>query len=192
MGVKLHDVRHDGGFAKPGSTDPYHGSILPEEASGFPEGYKVVSFYADPASLLKRCFVLRRKGWRASTEAYQRMLLPTKIEAIRKMVFVEKRVAINNLIATLPAHVHPVDDKGVTIDPKDLTETSPIRISLPADANTMGIIDGQHRLFAYYRSKSDTPEIESLRRMQNLLVTGIIYPSDINDVEKDRFEAEFF
>lgn len=192
LGINFHDVRHDGGFAKLGSTDPYHGSILPEEASGFPEGYKVVSFYADPASLLKRCFVLRRKGWRSTTEAYQRMLLPTKIEDIRKMVFEDKRVAINNLIATLPANVHPVDEKGVTIDPKDLTQTAPIKISLPADANSMGIIDGQHRLFAYYRSKLDTPEIETLRRMQNLLVTGIIYPEDINDVDKDRFEAELF
>jgi hypothetical protein len=120
------------------------------------------------------------------------MLLPSKIEDIRKMVFVEKRVAINNLIATLPADVHPINEKGQTIDPKNLTQTAPIRISLPADANSMGIIDGQHRLFAYYRSKQDTPEIESLRRIQNLLVTGIIYPEHVNDVEKDRFEAELF
>ena len=185
-------VRHDGGFAHAGSSDPYPGSVLPDEASGLPPGYKVVSFYADPASLLKRCFVLRRSGWRATTEAYQRMLLPSKIEALRKMVFKEKRVAINNLIVTLPATVHPVDEAGNTIDVSTLEQTAPIKIQLPADPNTMGVIDGQHRLFAYYVSKDDTPEQTTLRKLQNLLVTGVIYPANANEAERDRFEASLF
>lgn len=193
IGIEPHDVRHDGGFLPQGSSDPYRGSVLPEEASGLPEGYKVVSFYADPAALLKRSFVLRRRGWRASTEAYQRMLLPSKIEDLRRMVFKEKRVAINNLIVTLPATVHPVDeDTGKTIDVSKLTQTAPVKIQLPADPNTMGVIDGQHRLFAYYVSAKDTPEQDSLRKMQNLLVTGVIYPEETSELEKERFEAGLF
>jgi DGQHR domain-containing protein len=193
IGIDPNAVRHDGGFLPSGSSDPYRGSVLPEEASGLPEGYKVVSFYADPASLLKRCFVLRRSGWRASTEAYQRMLLPSKIESLRKMVFKEKRVAINNLIVTLPATVHPVDEQtGKTIDVSKLTQTAPVKIQLPADPNSMGVIDGQHRLFAYYVSAKDTPEQDSLRKMQNLLVTGVIYPPTANDLERERFEASLF
>lgn len=192
IGIDPNAVRHDGGFAPTGSSDPYRGSVLPEEASGLPEGYKVVSFYADPAALLKRCFVLRRNGWRASTEAYQRMLLPSKIESLRKMVFKDKRVAINNLIVTLPASVHPVDEDGKTIDVSKLTQTAPVKIQLPADPNTMGVIDGQHRLFAYYVSAKDTPEQDSLRKMQNLLVTGVIYPHSANDLERERFEATLF
>jgi DGQHR domain-containing protein len=193
IGIDPNKVRHDGGFLPSGSSDPYRGSVLPEEASGLPEGYKVVSFYADPASLLKRCFVLRRSGWRASTEAYQRMLLPSKIESLRRMVFKEKRVAINNLIVTLPSTVHPVEEEsGKTIDVKKLTQTEPVKIQLPADPNTMGVIDGQHRLFAYYVSAKDTPEQDSLRKMQNLLVTGIIYPSDTDELERERFEASLF
>ncbi len=185
-------VRKDGAYSASGSVDKYHGSLLPEEASGLPDGYKVVSFYADPEALLKRAFVLRRKGWRASSEAYQRMLLPSKVEAIRRMVFKEKRVAVNNLIATLPSTVHPVDDNGVTIDVTKLDRTEPVQIQLPSEPGTLGVIDGQHRLFAYYLSKNDTSEEASLRKLQNLLVTGIIYPEGIDDLEKERFEAELF
>lgn len=192
LGIDPNAVRQGGAFGKAGSSDPYPGSVLPEEASGLPEGYKVVSFYADPASLLKRCFVLRRSGWRATTEAYQRMLLPSKIEALRRMVFTEKRVAINNLIVTLPASVHPVNEDGTTIDVAELTQTAPVKIQLPADPNTMGVIDGQHRLFAYYVSKDDTPEQDSLRQMQNLLVTGVIYPEGTSELERERFEASLF
>jgi DGQHR domain-containing protein len=192
LGIDPNAVRHDGGFAHAGSSDPYPGSILAEGASGLPPGYKVVSFYADPASLLKRCFVLRRSGWRATTEAYQRMLLPSKIEALRKMVFNEKRVAINNLIVTLPATVHPVDAEGKTIDVSMLEQTAPVKIQLPADPNTIGVIDGQHRLFAYYVSERDTPEQTSLRKLQNLLVTGVIYPEAATEAERDRFEASLF
>jgi len=192
LGIDPNAVRQEGGFVPGGSSDPYRGSVLPEEASGLPEGYKVVSFYADPASLLKRCFVLRRSGWRASTEAYQRMLLPSKIEALRKMVFEEKRVAINNLIVTLPPSVHPVDEQGKTVDVSELSQTAPVKIQLPSDPNTMGVIDGQHRLFAYYISKKDTVEQDSLRKMQNLLVTGVIYPDGVSELERERFEASLF
>ena len=109
------------------------------------------------------------------------------------MVFKEKRVAINNLIVTLPANVHPVDEEtGKTIDVSKLTQTAPVKIQLPADPNTMGVIDGQHRLFAYYVSAEDTPEQDSLRKMQNLLVTGVIYPEETSELEKERFEAGLF
>jgi DGQHR domain-containing protein len=108
------------------------------------------------------------------------------------MVLKEKRVAINNLIVTLPATVHPVDENGKTIDVAALTQTAPVKIQLPADPNTMGVIDGQHRLFAYYVSAKDTPEQDSLRKMQNLLVTGVIYPATADELERERFEASLF
>jgi DGQHR domain-containing protein len=120
------------------------------------------------------------------------MLLPSKIEALRKMVFNEKRVAINNLIVTLPATVHPVNAQGETIDVSILEQTAPVKIQLPADPNTVGVIDGQHRLFAYYVSEQDTPEQTSLRKLQNLLVTGVIYPESATEPERDRFEASLF
>lgn len=180
-----------GVFPKP-TTISYHGSLLPEEASGFPKGYKVVSFYADASALLERAYVLRRKGWRGSNKAYQRLLLPTKVEAIREKLKNSGQVAINNIIATLPPEVLPVDDAGHTLDVSDMHETEPVKITLPLKANTIGLIDGQHRLFSYYRTKSDDPLIARLRHQQNLLVTGIIYPKNINEGEAERFEAKLF
>ena len=42
----------------------YSGSILPEAHSNFDDGYKVVTFYADPDALLRTAYVLRKDGWR--------------------------------------------------------------------------------------------------------------------------------
>ena len=43
-----------------GSISSYNGFLLPEANSSYPPGYKVISFYVDPASLLKKSFVLRK------------------------------------------------------------------------------------------------------------------------------------
>src|SRR5690606_7558036 len=41
--------------------ETFSGHILPEEKSQFNPGYKIVSFYIDAESLLKRAFVLRQE-----------------------------------------------------------------------------------------------------------------------------------
>ncbi len=186
------EVGQDGVISKVVATAQYHGSILPEEASGFPKGYKVVSFYADAASLLQRAYVLRRKGWRGSQEAYQRMLIPSKVEAIRQGLKTKGQVAVNNIIATLPSDVLPVGEDNHTIKMEELIDTAPVKITLPLRSNSIGLIDGQHRLFSYYRTKEDDKEIAKLRHQQNLLVTGIIYPPKLDNNESERFEARLF
>lgn len=173
-------------------TNNYHGSILPDSASGFPPNYKVVSFYADAAALLKRAHVLRRDGWRSSFQAYQRMIVPAKIEQIRKKLRSDGQVFVNNIIATLPSDVHPVDETGATVDISLLEETAPVKISLPLRPNSIGLIDGQHRLFSYYETKDDDKQIAKLRHEQNLLVTGIIYPPGTTSDASERFEATLF
>ena len=192
LGINPLQVGDDGKFPKKGAAEAYHGSILPESSSGFPDGYKVVSFYADAAALLSRAYVLRRDGWRGSFESYQRMLQKTKIDEIRKKLRRKPQVFVNNLIATLPSNVHPVDIDGKTVDIKTLTETEPVTLSLPAMPNSIGIIDGQHRLFSYHETKIDDPTIAKLRNQQNLLVTGIIYPEKIPNSVRERFEASLF
>ncbi|WP_342361274.1 hypothetical protein [Terrarubrum flagellatum] len=192
VGIANGQIAENGKFPKRDSSDVYEGSILPESSSGFPRGYKVVSFYADPAALLLRAYVLRSSGWRGSRQAYQRMLRGSKIEAIRKNLKAEKRVFVNNLIATLPNDAHPVDQSGKTIDITKLTNTSKVTIRLPSCTNSVGLIDGQHRLYSYYESRNDDLRIATLRHQQNLLVTGIIYPPQITQSEKDRFEADLF
>lgn len=184
-------VAKNGIFSSPSKID-YHGSILPDSASGFPAGYKVVSFYADAAALLRRAHVLRRDGWRGSFQAYQRMIIPGKIEQIRKKLRADGQVFVTNLIATLPDDVHPVDESGKTIDITTLEETAPVKISLPDRPNSIGLIDGQHRLFSYYESRDDDKTIAKLRHEQNLLVTGIIYPTGTTEDVSERFEATLF
>lgn len=185
-------VARAGKFPSKAPSDSYDGIILPEASSGFPANFKVVSFYADADALLRRAYVLRRSGWRATAQAYQRMVSPPKIEEIRKKLRNDGKVFVNNLIVTLPSDVHPEGADGKTIDISTLTETEPVKIRLPGRPNCLGVIDGQHRLYSYYESKVDDPEIAKLRHQQNLLTTGIIYPVKLDDEARERFEAELF
>ncbi|MEO9966480.1 MAG: DGQHR domain-containing protein [Alphaproteobacteria bacterium] len=170
----------------------YNGFLLPESNSNFNKGFNVVSFYVDPDALLKRSYVLRKDGWKDSHNLYQRMISKPKIEAIRKHLRVNKRVFVNNIIATLPYDTKIVNEKQETVDPATITKTQPVTIQLPRRSNSVGLIDGQHRTYSYYEAVNDDAEIAKLRVKQNLLVTGIIYPKGISDAEKEKFEARLF
>jgi len=170
----------------------YKGSILPEGQSHFPKGYKVVSFYVDPAALLERCYVLRKDGWSDDAGLYQRMISHKKIESIRKYLLSKKRVFINNIIVTLPNSTQLTDDDGKTLDPAKIQQTEPGNILLPFEYNSIGLIDGQHRVFSYYEGGRDEAKIGILRVQQNLLVTGVIYPLNISRAERSKFEATLF
>lgn len=170
----------------------YEGSLLPESNSNFDEGYKVVSFYIDPEALLKRAYVLRKDGWKDSQSVYQRMIEKPKIDAIRRYLVDKRRVFINNIIVTLPSNTHVVDEKGKTVDYKTLTKTKPVSIQVPNEFNSVGIIDGQHRVFSYYEGGLGDDQISILRKQLNLLVTGIISPENIDETDKLKFEAELF
>lgn len=86
-----------------GTTSCFSGHILPEERSSFKEGYKIISFYIDAESLLKRAYVLRQEGWRKKENVgyYQRMLDAKKIVSMRRYLSSERRVFINNIITTI-------------------------------------------------------------------------------------------
>lgn len=168
------------------------GTILPESHSNFEKGFKVVSFYIDPNSLLTRSYVLRKDSWRDEGGLYQRMIIKSKIKQIRKHLHVQKRVFINNIIVTLPSTTKLLDESDNTVNPSTLTKTQPVKIQIPDGFNVIGLIDGQHRVFAYHEGGEFESEITKLRVKQNLLVTGIIYPKSMNEVEKSKFEAKLF
>lgn len=86
----------------------------------------------------------------------------------------------------------PLNEKLETVDASILNSTAPVTIKLPDKPNSIGIIDGQHRVFAYHESKDDDADIAALRIQQNLLITGIIYPEGISDLEREKFEAKLF
>lgn len=173
-------------------TDVYPGSVLPEGHSNFGKGYKVVSFYIDPAALLQRAYVLRRHGWRAGATVYQRMISQAKVEAVRKYLKEKRRVFINNIIVTLPDDTMMVGLDKKTIDPEVIKETQPGNIQIPKGFNSIGVVDGQHRVFSYHEGGAFDEEISKLRLQQNLLVTGVIFPKGMAEEERLKFEAQLF
>jgi DGQHR domain-containing protein len=191
LDLKSHEIG-DRVKSKSVSTDRFSGSVLPEGHSNFGSGFKVVSFYANPKAILSRAYVLRRGGWRDGGSAYQRMIDVPKILSIRRYLKEERRVFINNIIVTLPSDTKIVDEEGNTIKPEAVQDTSPANIQLTSDFNSIGLIDGQHRVLSYHEGGVFDDEISVMRDQQNLLITGIVFPAGMSDLEKLKFEAKVF
>ena len=189
------------------ATSCFSGHILPEEKSSFKEGYKIISFYIDAASLLKRAYVLRQEGWRKKENVgyYQRMLDSKKIVGMRRNLSTEGRVFINNIITTISENDIKmyndenrqeeivIDENGDFVGDNKRTNVTPAYVEILNKCNIIGIIDGQHRTFAYHEG-DDTYEssIKKLRKIQNLLVTGIIFPKTESQENRLKFEAGLF
>lgn len=165
----------------------YDAFLLPTEHSSLPQKHEVLSFYADPEFLLQTCYVLRQDGWREEGALYQRLLVPKKLRAMRKHLVNNERVFVNNIIVTLP------------LETRTESYASPgsgnrrVKLTIPHAFNSTAIIDGQHRVFCYY--KGDDPEeatIGKMRKKQNLLVTGVRFPPEVSPQERSRFEAMLF
>lgn len=189
------------------ATNCFSGHILPEEKSSFKEGYKIISFYIDAASLLKRAYVLRQEGWRKKENVgyYQRMLDSKKIVGMRRYLSTEGRVFVNNIITTISENDIKmyndenrreeivIDENGNFVGDNKRTNVTPAYVEILNKCNIIGIIDGQHRTFAYHEG-DDTYEssIKKLRKIQNLLVTGIIFPKTESQENRLKFEAGLF
>jgi DGQHR domain-containing protein len=186
------------------STNTFHGHILPEEKSSFDEGYKIVTFYIDAESLLKRAYVLRQNGWRemANVGHYQRMFESKKITSMRRYLSEKNRVFINNIISTISiehiklynkdGNLLTVNDDGQFVSDSS-TEVTPARIEINDECNIVGLIDGQHRTYAYHEGDDQyESKISDLRKIQNLLVTGILFPKKTKSQTRLKFEANLF
>jgi DGQHR domain-containing protein len=69
------------------------------------------------------------------------------------------------------------------------------KLVLPKEINSICVIDGQHRIFAHYESGIDNKQeqkISELRKQLHLLVTGLIFPSDMKQEERARIQSEIF
>lgn len=182
----------------------FSGHILPEEHSSYKKGYKLVSFYIDANSLIRRAYVLRNDGWKNNDGIghYQRMFLMKKIKSMRKYLNDEKRVFINNIIVTLPIEkISLADEKGnsLTLDSSGnfngvgVTNVTPTTITIDDSTNIIGIVDGQHRCYAYHEGDDAYEKtISGLRDIQNLLVTAIVYPKNEQEHIRLNFEAQLF
>lgn len=177
-----------------GTLKSFQGFLLPETNSSYPDDYKIVSFYADPETLLKKSFVLRKNGWIEPNLSYQRILDMPKIKSMRQYLSENKRVYLGNIIATLPSttKIHDIET-GDQLSASEQLSVKPVKISLPDEYNVVGLIDGQHRVYSYHEGVDIyNTQIERLRVKQNLLVTGIIYPATASEEEKTLFEAKLF
>lgn len=174
----------------------YTAYLLPDAHSQYPKGTKIVTFYADPNSVIESAYVLRRGGWQESGEAfYQRTLVAKKIKDMRRYLADEERVFINNVIVTLPGGTVINSDKGdgKNLSEKELAKVRSVSLSIPGGYDGIGVIDGQHRVFCYHEGR-DEPEkkIQFLRKKQLLLVTGLIFPNGTPEAVRLRYEAQLF
>lgn len=175
------------------SIKKYEGLLLPETPSGFPTGHKLVSFLVDPEMLLEQSYVMRTDSWRDSECLYQRLLIRNKINNMREFLAKGKRVFVNNIIVTLPSDTVLKRKNGEIVANSLSRRYEPIDIEIPKRFNSIGIIDGQHRVYSYHEGIDNLESVIAIqRKKQNLLVTGIVYPSELTENKKRRFEATLF
>ena len=112
---------------------------------------------------------------------------------MRRYIAQAGRVFINNVIVSLPAATKLLDREGNQLSYDAIDETKPVTVEIDMEFNSIGLIDGQHRVFAYHEGKDEFDKaIAPKRRRQQLLVTGVIYPTNFNENQQREFEANLF
>ena len=165
--------------------------ISPESVSGL-KNIKTVSFLMKAEDLMECGYVLRKDNWEESAELYQRLLIKSKIESIRKYLLENKRGFLNNVIVSLPSDVKFIkDNKEKKFEEINCIEN--LKIEIPRKINSIGIIDGQHRIYSHYKSDGkEESKIANLRDKLHILVTGLVYNEKIHANERIEFESKLF
>jgi len=191
LGLKMSEI----GIEKSGQDKrEYTALVLPEAPSGFPPGHKVVTFLVEPEALLEQAYVLRRDGWQDNECLYQRLLVRGKIASMREYLASQGRVFVNNIVATLPDDTRFLNVRtGKEIAAADLSVKEPVKVEFRRTLGSIGLVDGQHRVFAYHEGKDKLDsQIGLLRKKQHLLITGILYPPGTDLLARTQFEARLF
>ena len=167
--------------------------IHPIENTGMENGVKLVSFMLSAQTLLNNCYVLRKDNWQDSIQLYQRLIEKDRIQSIRKYLARKKTTFINNIIVSLPDGTTFQDANGQPVEPDEVEHFQAHKMLIPDELNSICVIDGQHRIFAHYEgSDALEPEVAKLRNKFHLLVTGLIFPADMNALERRKFESNIF
>jgi dgqhr domain protein len=182
------------------STESYNKSIsatiiTPEEFTGLRNGVRIVSFMMSAETLIKNAYVLRKDNWEDTATLYQRLIQRDKIRGIRKFLANKKEVFYNNIIVALPDSVYFLDREDRRIEIDQVRECAVCKMMIPDKMNTIGIIDGQHRIYAHYEGPANDPlerDISTLRKKLHLLVTGLIFPSEMSGTQRAQIESEIF
>lgn len=167
--------------------------VYPSEFVGGDENIRVVSFMMAPGDLLRMAYVMRKDGWRSSGDVYQRLVDKTKIKKIREYLCRTRATFYNNIIVALPDSVKVVDANGDSKNIFKVMEPSDgMKLSIIKELNSIGIIDGQHRVYAYYEGGIRDTEVEQLREQLRLLVTGIAFPSSMKKLDRQKVQSSIF
>ena len=182
-----------------GSKKPLLSPIIyPERWTGFEGGVRVVTFMMQPQILLEMACVLRKDSWDGKNDLYQRLITNKRIKEVRGFLINENTMFLNNIIVTMPDNISFLDEDNNKVDIEEINDAKKqYNVEIPLEYNSMAIIDGQHRAYAFYEdiANDDEEKIISIQRKKYcLLVTGIIYPHDEEwtDERKRQFESRLF
>ena len=169
--------------------------ISPKESTGINNGVRIVSFMMSAETLIKNSYVLRKDNWEDSITLYQRLIQKEKIKGIRKFLATRQEVFYNNIIVALPSNVYFLDKEDHPIDIDSIGGYGVCKMMLPDEMNSICIIDGQHRVYAHYEGETNDPyesDIANLRKKLHLLVTGLVFPNEMSDIQKSKIESSIF
>lgn len=167
--------------------------IYPDDNTGLKNGVKLVSFMLSAKTLLDNSYVLRKDNWEDSIQLYQRLIEKERIQSIRRYLARKQTTFINNIIVSLPDGTEFEDETGARLDPATVQNFRAHRMLIPNELNSICVIDGQHRIFAHYEGQDSLePEIAKLRSKLHLLVTGLIFPKTMSQLDRRTFESEIF
>lgn len=192
LGLKNDEIEFSG--SEGGKTTIKAPIIYPQEATGLRNGVRVVSFMMSAEKLLRTSYVLRKDSWEESMFLYQRLIEKDKVKSIRAFLAQKGEAFYNNIVA-LPDNVTFEDDAGTPILVENIGDFQHCKLVLPDEMNSICIIDGQHRIFAHYEAPATEKyelQIAPLRRQLHLLVTGLIFPTEMKEPERKQIQSQIF
>lgn len=193
LGLKNDEIGFSG--SEGGKTTIKAPIIYPQEATGLRNGVRVVSFMMSAEKLLRTSYVLRKDSWEESMFLYQRLIEKDKVKSIRAFLAQKGEAFYNNIIVALPDNVTFEDDVGTPILVENIGDFQHCKLVLPDEMNSICIIDGQHRIFAHYEAPATEKyelQIAPLRRQLHLLVTGLIFPTEMKEPERKQIQSQIF
>lgn len=193
LGLKNDEIGFSG--SEGGKTTIKAPIIYPPEATGLRNGVRVVSFMMSAEKLLRTSYVLRKDSWEESMFLYQRLIEKDKVKSIRAFLAQKGEAFYNNIIVALPDNVTFEDDAGTPILVENIGDFQHCKLVLPDEMNSICIIDGQHRIFAHYEAPATEKyelQIAPLRRQLHLLVTGLIFPTEMKEPERKQIQSQIF
>lgn len=193
LGLKNDEIGFSG--SEGGKTTIKAPIIYPQEATGLHNGVRVVSFMMSAEKLLRTSYVLRKDSWEESMFLYQRLIEKDKVKSIRAFLAQKGEAFYNNIIVALPDNVTFEDDAGTPILVENIGDFQHCKLVLPDEMNSICIIDGQHRIFAHYEAPATEKyelQIAPLRRQLHLLVTGLVFPTEMKEPERKQIQSQIF